>query len=187
MRRVSAIGVMAGGAWVALHGLWTVRLAGVQIPGASLRVASVVAAALAVLAAIRTTSSAWRGPDIVPLPPDDVATCSASEADAIRAAAQLRGTMGGAGHVHPARLALPTAAWLSAAVAALAGPEEADVIPWLAILAASASAALLFPAKAFLYREATGGRAVLHPAAVREELLRAASTRAVVSGERGAP
>ncbi|HET8542438.1 MAG TPA: hypothetical protein VFL83_21370 [Anaeromyxobacter sp.] len=187
MRRISGIGAVAGGAWVALQALSAIRDAGAGIPSSSLAAAGVVAAALAGLAALRTASWAWRGPVIVPLPEDDVVVCCPPEAEAIRAAAQLRGTMGGAGHVHPGRLVLPAAAWASAAAAALAGPELLDAAPWIAVLAASATAALALPARAFFYREATGGRVVLHPASSREELLRSPRARAAVSGEGGAP
>jgi hypothetical protein len=178
MRRISGIGAVAGGAWLALAALAAVRTAGVAIPAASLVAATAVAAGLALACAARTASFAVRGPLIVSLPRHDVVVCDPPEADAIRAAAQLRGTMGGAGHVHRARLALPALAWAAAAAAAIAGPEPLQAAPWLAILGAAAAATLLFPAKAFFYREATGGRVVLHPPSARAELVRPQAARA---------
>ena len=156
-------------------------------PPAGLLAAAVVAAGLALAAAARTASWAWRGPALVRFPTDDVAVCGAREADAVRAAARIRGTLGGAGHVHRGRLALPVISWALAAAAALAGPEVGDAAPWMALLGASASASLLLPPGTFYYREATGGRVVLHPASTREDLLRSDFGRAVVGRERGAP
>lgn len=173
MARITGVGAVAGGAWVALQVLSTLREAGAGVPAPSLAAASVLAAVLAIAAAARTASWAWRGPRIVPLPLEDVAVCSPAEAEEVRAAAQLRGTLGGAGHVHRARLAFRVAGWGSAAGAALAVPEALDVAPWVGLLCASLAAAVLLPAKAFFYREATGGRVVIHPATARDELLRA--------------
>lgn len=187
MRRITGIGAVAGGAWLALQALVAARAAGVAIPPASVAAATAVAAGLALACAARTASWFWRGPLIVSLPRSEVVVCDPPDADAIRAAAQLRGTMGGAGHVHRARLALPVLAWLAAAGAAIAGPDPLQAASWTAILGASAAAALLFPAKAFFYREATGGRVVLHPPSARAELLRPRAARAIVPGERGAP
>lgn len=178
MHRISGIGAIAGGAWIALQVLAAVRHAGAGIPDASLAPASVLAAALALAAAVRTASWGWRGPLIVSLP-DDIVVCDPAEAEAIRVRAQLRGTMGGAGHVHPGRLALPALAWAAAAASAISWQEPIRSAPWIALLGASAVAAFLFPAKAFMYREATGGRVVLHPPSAREELLRSPPVRAV--------
>lgn len=187
MRRISGIGAIAGGAWVAQEALAAVHEVGADVPHASLAAAGAVAAALAVAAAIRTASWAWRGPVIVSLPDEDLATCGPAEAEAVRAAAQLRGTLGGAGHVHPFRLALPALAWAAAAVAAFQGAEPVRAAPWVLLLGAAAVAALLFPAKAFFYREATGGRVVLHPASAREELVHSLHAGAVAPGPGGAP
>ncbi len=177
---------LAAGAWLALQAFAAARdVAG--IPPASLTAAAIVAAGIALAAGARTASLAWRGPPLVSFPRDDVVVCGPREADAVRSASQLRGTLGGAGHVHRGRLALPAVAWAFAAVAALAGPEVADAVPWMALLGASASAAFALPAKAFFYREATGGSVVLHPASAREELLRSSPARAIVGRERGAP
>jgi hypothetical protein len=188
VRRFSGIGTVAGGAWIALQGLSAARHLGAAVPEASVAAASAVTAGLALAVAARTVSWAWRGPLIVPLPEDDVAVCGPAEAEDVRAAAQLRGTMGGAGHLHRGRLALPVAAWACAAAAALATPEPLVAASWITLLGAFATAALVFPAKAFFYREATGGRVVLHPASAREELRRGGRPGAVVPGQpRGAP
>ncbi len=187
MRRLSGIGVAASGSWVALQLASTLRSAGAAIPSSTLGAASAVAAVLALAAALRTASWAWRGPLLLPFPQDDVAVCAPAQAEAVRAAAQLRGTMGGAGHVHRIRLALPVLAWASAGAVALAGPGLLDAPPWTMLLGVSTTATVLFPARAFFYREATGGGVVLHPASAFGELLRSAADRACLRDERGAP
>jgi hypothetical protein len=187
VKRISGFDAVAGGAWLALQALAAARHAGAAIPLASLAAAAAVTAGLALYCALRTASSVWRGPPIVSLPKDDVVPCDPPEAELIRAAAQLRGTMGGAGHVHPRRLALPALAWLAAAASALAWADPLDAAPWVALVGAAATAAYLFPATAFLYREATGGRLVLHPPSARREIVRSRPLRAVVPGARGAP
>lgn len=187
MKRISGFEAVAGGAWIALQALAVIRHAGAPIPLASLAAAAAVTAGLALACALRAASGIWRGPPIVSLPQEDVVPCDPPEAEVIRAAAQLRGTMGGAGHVHPRRLALPTLAWLAAAGSALAWADPLDAAPWVALVGAAATAAHLFPATAFLYREATGGRLVLHPPSARREILRSRTLRAAVPGARGAP
>jgi hypothetical protein len=172
--------------WLALQALSAVRHA-TDLPAAGLTAAGVVVAGLALAAAVRTASWAWRGPPIGAFPKDDLVVCGPREADAVRAAARLRGTLGGAGHVYRARLALPVMAWAFAAAASLAGPDVGDAGPWMALLGASASASVIFPARSFFYREATGGGVVLHPASARVELLRSEPDRAIVERERGAP
>jgi hypothetical protein len=179
VHRISGIGAIAGGAWVALQVLAAIRHAGAGLPTTSLAAAGAVTAGLALAAAVRTAAWGWRGPPIVALPKDEVAVCDPTDADAIRARAQLRGTMGGAGHVHPGRLALPALAWASVAASAISWQEPIRAAPWIALLGACMAAAFLFPAKAFMYREATGGRVVLHPPSAREELLRSRPVRAV--------
>jgi hypothetical protein len=187
VRRCSGIGAVAGGAWVAFQGLSALRHAGPGLPASSLAAAGAVTAGLALAAAVRTACWAWRGPLVVSLPSHDVAMCGPAEAEAVRGAAQLRGTLGGAGHVHRARLALPAAAWAAAAAAAIAGPEVHDVAPWVTLVGALATAALLFPAKAFFYREATAGRVVVHPASARQDLVRSRGVRAALPGDPGTP
>ncbi len=186
MRRISGIGAAAGGAWVGLQGLSAVREVGDVLPSATVGVASAVTAGLAIAAAVRTATSAWRGPRVEPLPEDDLAVCSPDEAESVRGAAQLRGTLGGAGHVHRRRLALPALGWTFAAGAALAGPDAYDLVPWVTALGVCVAASLALPAKAFLYREATGGRVVVSPAAAREELLTARRHAVEMAGEDGA-
>lgn len=183
----SGFGIVAGAAWLALQLIASVRSAGVAIPQPAVATASAIAAALAVAAAVRTASWAWRGPPLPPFPTEDVARCAPAEADAVRAAAQLRGTMGGAGHVHRARLAFPAVAWALAAASALAGPGPVDAAPWVAVMGGSAAAAVLFPARAFFYREASGGRVVVHPPCAVEGLLRASVDRPMVRDGRRAP
>ncbi|HEX9049105.1 MAG TPA: hypothetical protein VF841_01075 [Anaeromyxobacter sp.] len=188
MRRPSGVEVVASGVWLVVQLMTALRGAGAGIPPPALAAVSDVAAALALAAAIHVTSWAWRGPHLAAFPRQDLVVCAPPEAAAVRAAAQLRGTMGGAGHVYRLRLALPAAAWTSAAAVALAGPGLLEAAPpWVMLLGMSATASILFPAKPFFYRETTSGRVVLHPASALEELRRSAPEHACRGDERGAP
>jgi hypothetical protein len=171
-------------AWTALVLALVAGAAGLPLPGraVTLLAAAVLAASLA--ASVRTLLGAWRGPVITSFPRRDAVLCDPPGSDAIRKGAQLRGTMGGAGHVHPARLAFPAAAWAAAAAAAatvLRHPSLGSAPPWpLAVLGAAAGAALLLPARPFFYREVTGGRVLVFPPAACTRLLEdAAATRAL--------
>jgi hypothetical protein len=108
----------------------------------------------------------WRGPELVGFRRRDAVLCDVAESAAIRAAAQLRGTTGGAGHVYRLRLAFPAIAW-AAVAAQSAGFLRSDLGPpenWpLAVVLPAALLALLFPARSFWYREVTGGCVIVHP------------------------
>jgi len=173
VRRISAVGAVAGGACTGIGALRLASALGVAVSPQGLAAAAAATAGLALLVAGRTASWAWRGPVLVSFPRDGSAVCDPAEAEVVRSAAQLRGTMGGAGYVHRARLAFPSLAWASAAaVSVLAGPLPAAGLAWALLLAVSGGAVLLFPAKPFHYREATGGRVVVYPAAARADLLK---------------
>ncbi len=188
-----------GGAWA--------RVAAIAAAGAFVLAASIGegeasaatsrAIAVALLAfpgalLVRTIAAIWRGPPLAPFPLEAAALCSDWDAEKVRQAAQLRGTMGGAGHVHPARLAIPAAAWaaaLGAVASALLGSSLALEAAWALAAVGSAIAAAIHPARAFWYREVAGGAILVHPpeavsilsrAPVRR---RARSTVAVRPGE----
>jgi hypothetical protein len=134
-----------------------------------------VAGPVALVAAIRSLGAIRGGPRVISFERREALLCDAAQADVIRGAAQLRGTMGGAGHLYPARLAFQAAAWLAAVVAgaeALSARAAGTLGPWPATLAtAAAVAALLFPPRPFWYREVTGGGVVVNPPSAAAALL----------------
>lgn len=157
------------GAWLALVSVGGLSAAAFEVAPA-VRVACVLfAGPIAFAAAVRTIASAFRGPQVVAFERGDAVVCSAAEAETIRGAAQLRGTMGGAGHLHPGRFVFPLAAWVAAllcgaeAVSARA-IELAGSWP-VAIAVFSVIAALLFPSRPYWYRELTGGGVLVTPPA----------------------
>lgn len=162
---VSAVAMAA--AWVALEAVGALAAIGVRIPTGAAIACATVAAPLALAAAARTLSSAWLGPPIVAFSAADAVLCAPADAASVRAAAQLRGTMGGAGHLHRERLAFPVAAWLGALAAGLEGIAAPSFVgAWPAALAACAAlAAWLLPARPYWYREVMGGRVVVSPPA----------------------
>lgn len=168
MRQSSVRGLApaGAGAWLLLVCLVALREAEVPITPVALSVGAALSLVLSVAGAARSAWGAWRGPRLAPFPNDDALACRPPEAAIVRAAAQLRGTLGGAGWVHRGRLALSTGAWVAAALSALAvlgDPEGARVlVPAVATLALGA-AAVRFPARPFYYREATNGWLLVHP------------------------
>lgn len=179
LRQTTRLGAGAASAWTALV---VSLLAGVAVGPAPPRVVQILASIALVLSgaeAIRTALGAWRGPVIASFPRRDAVFCDPQGAEAVRAGAQLRGTMGGAGHVHPERLVFPAVAWAAAAVVAAAllrDPSVRAVSPWaLAVLAGAAVAACLAPARPFFYREVTGGRVLVFPLVACTRLLEIAA------------
>lgn len=167
--------IFAGAAWLVLAGLVAVYRASVQVPAKAVPAAAAAALALAVAAAGRTVVSVWRGPALQRFSHDEAVCCSPSQAAAVRAAAQLRGTLGGAGHVHRGHLALPALGWLAAAAFALEAvsePVESLTPLWAGAALVLGIAARVFPARPFYYREAVGNRVVFHPRIAWEEFLR---------------
>ncbi len=172
-RGISRLTVSAVSSCVAFVAAVAARAAGAPPHPSAAIALGAAAVVLAAAVAVRTIASAWRGPVLVAFSPDAGVICDPREAQRIRAAALLRGTMGGAGYVSRARLAFPAVAWAAAAATTAALHLAPSLAPWLvAVLASSAGAALMFPARPFYYREAVGGRIVLHPPAVREDLAR---------------
>jgi hypothetical protein len=160
-------------AWAALTSMGFARLAGVDLPPAPAAVVAALAVPAVLAAAVRALLAVRRGPRLVEFDLDDAVRCSPEEADVVRSAAQLRGTMGGAGHLHPRRLVLGAVAWAAAAtpgLAVVAGGGELEGCAVLAPLLAVA-VAFMFPARPFYYREAAGGALVTSPPAAAGYLL----------------
>jgi hypothetical protein len=154
--------------WLVLVTIAGLRLAGYPI-SPPMQVACGAAAPMAVACAIAAAFAISRGPRVIAFERADAVSCKPAVAQAIRDAAQLRGTMGGAGHVYPGRLAFPIAAWAGAALAGtevVSGALHRLAGPWpLAVGLCAAFAALLFPARPFWYREVTGGGVLVTPPA----------------------
>jgi hypothetical protein len=151
-------------AWLALVALGVL---GGGAPGGYVTVATAAAATVAALAVGGTVSSMWRGPPVVAFAPEDSLWCGEEESEPVRAYAQLRGMIGGAGHVYPRRLVFPLLAW-SAALVAGARPlfwPDLEVLGTLpaAVAMGSAFATWLFPARPYWYREVMGGGAMVSP------------------------
>lgn len=190
LRTGSKITAGAAASWLALGAVVSARLLVAAVPArlvAALAGASLVASAAA---ALLTFAAVWRGPVIVSFRRREAVLCDPIDADAVRAGAQLRGTMGGAGHVHPGRLALPSLAWAAAALLAAriaADPSLATVPAWPAIAAlATALAAALLPARSFFYREVIGGCVLVHPPGACIRLLDSRAAGAAPPRERPA-
>ena len=184
-----SIGTVAAASalWLVLTLAALIRAMGGSVPHSLEVVCAAVAAPAALAAAAHAISAFWRGPTILSFSRVDSEVCSPDEAAYVRLVAQLRGTMGGAGFLHPARIVLPVVAWIAAAAegAALAasGLDE-TVFAALALVGIGAtSAAILFPPRAYFYQEATGGTAILSPpSAARRMKVRAARAQALSTG-----
>ncbi len=165
---------MAMAALGAFGSLFALSAAGSPVAPPLVGASAAVALLLALAAAGRTLSSAWRGPSLVQFARDAAVECDPAESSEVRAAAQLRGTLGGAGHVHPRRLAFPAAAWFAAATlagCALGCPELGPGWP-ATLLVVALVAVAAFPAIPFWYREAHGGIVLLYPRAAFAAVVR---------------
>jgi hypothetical protein len=153
-------------AWLALTGLGLVHLADVHLPVAAVAAAVALAAPTVLAEAARALLAIRRGPRLVEFEWSDAVMCAPQDAKVVRAAAQLRGTMGGAGHLHPRRLVLAAAAWALAAASGLEAIADDRLVlgAWPPVLTlVAALLAFMFPARAFYYREVTGGAVVTSP------------------------
>jgi hypothetical protein len=154
-------------AWLMLVSVGGLGVAAVEVPLALELACGVLAIPLAIAAAVRDVLSTWRGPRLIAFDRADAVRCDPVQAEQVRAAAQLRGTMGGAGHVHASRLAFPIASWL----AALGAGTEVLLPGGSALAGAWSSAgalvaallAWIFPARPYWYREVTGGGILVTP------------------------
>ncbi len=157
-----------------LAALCTLREAGVVIPSLTMSAVAAGALVLALAGAVRTIAAVWRGPELIHFQPADAVECDPAEASGIRAAAQLRGALGGAGHVHRARLVFPAAAWVAAAALG-ASPLVGfgvETVSASAVLLVAGAATFAFPARPFWYRETRGGSLLVHPRDARALLVR---------------
>jgi hypothetical protein len=159
---------LAGGlSWVCLVLAGLVRAAGVEVPRPLELAAGLIASPVALAAALQSAAAAWRGPTLVAFTLGESVPLSAAEAAFVRSVAQLRGLMGGGGHVHPRRQVFPAVAWAAAGLGGVAALVEGlgrTLGPWPVVLAAVAAfVALLFPSRAYFYRDTTGGGAILSP------------------------
>jgi hypothetical protein len=154
-------------AWVSLAAAGAADALGLELPGLVASALLVLPVPVALMAIATTFSSAWRGPRIVEFSPDEATLCTGEDSEPVRAYAQLRGTMGGAGHVFPGRVALPALAWVAVLVAGvqlLAGDGRGLAGPWPVVLAiAFALGAWMFPSRPYWYREVSGGGALVWP------------------------
>ena len=171
-RRVTWAAAVTSGAFLALLGA---SCLGVFVSKAALLTCAGVAAPIALAAGVQRLVCLWRGPPIVSFSRTEAVRCSAADAEAIRAAAQLRGTLGGAGHLHRKRLALHALASLAAASLpsiALFSPESEAGGTWsFAVVAGMGLLAMLLPARPFYYREATNGDVLVSPPFARALLV----------------
>lgn len=153
-------------AWLALVAVGAAHAVRLPLPPEMLIPCVVFAVPVALIAIGSTIAAIWRGPPIIAFAPGEGVRCGGEESEPVRAYAQLRGTMGGAGHVHPCRLVYPIVAWLGAlAAGADAVAEHAlSAGPWpFAVAVAGALGAWLFPSRPYWYREMSGGGALVSP------------------------
>lgn len=178
-------------AWLALVFVGVVHAAGGDPPRAIEIVCALVGAPIALAGGIQALAAIWRGPIIVAFGRADSIPCSPSEAAFVREHAQLRGMMGGAGHLYPPRLVLPSLAWLAAAAVGAGGlsPELGQALGiWpVALAVAAAVLAILFPARPYFYRDTTGGGALLSPPSSAYRLTRRARAAGAAPHDGPAP
>jgi hypothetical protein len=164
---------------------------GAAVPGRAVLGCAGVVVPLAAAAAVQRAVHLWRGPPVVSFSNADAVRCGGADAEAVRVAARLRGTLGGAGHLFPGRVALHAVACLAAAALGayvLVGGED-TVGGWLpAVFAAGGAGVVLLPARPFYYREAMNGEVLVTPA-IAPSLLAWERSAAVASGRvvRAAP
>jgi hypothetical protein len=154
-----------------------VRALGAAVPAPALLAVAALCSALAAILAGSWLAAIWRGPTLVSFSMRHAVLCDVAEAGAVRSAAQLRGTMGGAGYLHRFRAVFPAAMWTAVTVqsaALVAGRAETPVVWPLAAVLVAGGLTLALPARAFWYREVSGGCVLVYPAAVCVRVLQAA-------------
>ncbi len=162
----SKLTAIAVAALCAFGALFALSGAGSPIGPGLVNASAAVALMLALVAGGRTLSSAWRGPVLVQFPCEAAIECNPVEAAEVRAAAQLRGTLGGAGHVHPRRLAFPALAWIAAAAIAGCALQGTALAPgWPASMLVLTRAPVDFAS--FLRSDSFTLRAAMMPALAR--------------------
>ena len=115
----AAFAVTVGAAFAGMDPATATRLS--SISGAT-------AALLSATCAVRSVASIWRGPRILSFGRDDAVLCPPDAAHATRNAAQIRGTMGGAGWVYRWRRLLPAIGWAAAVGGLLRHELGADAL-----------------------------------------------------------
>jgi hypothetical protein len=149
--------------------LLALDIAGYPAPTAVTKALVLAATPLAAILSVRTVVGFWRGPTLMHFPVEYAALCTGSEAQAVRTAANVRGPLGGAGHVHPIRVIFPFLGWLATAVVlgcAAAGATR-ECREALLVLVLALAARTIFPPRSFWYRERRDGSLVVYPASVR--------------------
>lgn len=173
-RPASKLSVAAGFFAAATGATVVLGLAGFPVSPRFLTALAIASVPLALAASIAKVVAIRRGPPLRSFSAEDAAACGEPEAAAVRAFAQVRGGLGGAGHVHPFRLLLPAVAWLAAGAlavfAAARGVDCEGVRVALEGLAVSAAAAAIFPARPFWYLEHRDGTVLLYPPALRTRM-----------------
>lgn len=166
--KLSALALAATGLSLILVGA---DFAGYPIPENVTRDLALVSAPLAAVLAIRTAAAYWRGPTLLHFPVEYALLCHGGEAEAIRGSANIRGALGGAGHLHRGRLVFPVVAWLAAAVVlahvALGAADRQEFRRALTIWAFALVARAVLPPRPFWYRERRDGSIVVYPASIR--------------------
>lgn len=177
--------------WLALVLIGLVHALGGEPPRAVEILGALVAAPLALAGGAQALAAIWRGPIIVPFTRSDAVPLSPGEAEFVRGGAQLRGMIGGAGHVYPRRLLLASAAWLGAGMVGACGlsPELGRALGAgpVAVACLAAFLALLFPARPYFYRDTTGGGAILSPPSAAFRLKRRAARAGATPLDGAAP
>ena len=112
-------------AWLALATVGGLSARGVAVPLPAAAACSLLAGPVALAGLIEAVTSFWRGPAIVPFARDEAVSCTTAEATFVRAAARLRGTMGGAGHLTPAASPSRPFAWAAPPIVGRRGARRA--------------------------------------------------------------
>jgi hypothetical protein len=171
VRRSSKFAVVAVAATTSSFVALALGLTGHPAPVAVARALAIASAPLAAALAVRNAAAYWRGPALIHFPVEYAVLCYGDVADAVRSAAHLRGALGGAGHLHKGRLLFPVVGWLAAAAALGYVALGATAMPGypraLGVLAVALAGRILFPPRAFWYRERRDGSLVVYPASIR--------------------
>jgi hypothetical protein len=171
VRRSSKFASFAVAATTASFVALALGLTGHPAPIALTRALAIASAPLAAALAVRNAAAYWRGPALLHFPVEYAVLCYGQVAEAVRAAAHLRGALGGAGHLHKTRLLFPVVAWLAAAAAlgyvALGATGMPGYRRALGVLALTLAARIILPPRAFWYRERRDGSLVVYPASIR--------------------
>lgn len=179
--KLTIAGVLAFAAFAVLYAL---SETGAPLVEAAMRGSAALALPLSLCTACRTVAAIWRGPVLLQFARTAAVACDGADAERVRAAAQIRGSLGGAGYVHRVRLVLPATAWFSAAfVAGRALEQPRASAGWASgALALALCASVRLPARPFWYREGRDGALLVHPPAACARLLEKRAAGDVLCG-----